>query len=352
MLMNHLLHTSQKALLLPLIFSLYWQTLQSFSSLWRELTPCQKHALKPSSCSRLFWSEFLEPPSKPTMLISSLFLLPFSTTEYALRIIAGMTNADVNFTQFVSCPKCFKSYNKLQTWVIYSHSKPAAFLCEHVEFPRHPHASWRSKCGATLLKQINTGSSTFLRPLKVYPYRSVIRSLNDLLVRPDMLKLCNEWVLRTSKDPLAMTDVYDGQMWKDCLDVNGRPFLSQPNNLALSLNVDWFRPFQHSPYSIGVIYMAVLNLPREIRYLPENVIITGIVPGLNEPSKSMMNAVLEPVVGDMQTLFDGVYMPIPTLMLLITHRALLLCISCDIPACRKVCGFLGHNAHLACSKCT
>lgn len=149
-----------------------------------------------------------------------------------------------------------------------------------------------------------------------------------------------------------MTDVYDGQMWKDCLDVNGRPFLSQPNNLALSLNVDWFRPFQHSPYSIGVIYMAVLNLPREIRYLPENVIITGIVPGLNEPSKSMMNAVLEPVVGDMQTLFDGVYMPIPTLMLLITHRALLLCISCDIPACRKVCGFLGHNAHLACSKCT
>lgn len=30
---------------------------------------------------------------------------------------------------------------------------------------------------------------------------------------------------------------------------------------------------------------------------------------------------------------------------------MLLCISCHIPACRKVCGFLGHNAHLPCSTC-
>lgn len=167
-----------------------------------------------------------------------------------------------------------------------------------------------------------------------------------------MLNLCNEWVLRTSKDPHVMIDVYDGQMWKDCVVVNGRPFLSQPNNLALSLNVDWFRPFQHSPYSIGVVYIAVLNLPRAIRYLPENVIITAIIPGPNEPSKSMMNAVLEPIVSNLQTLWDGINISIPTVLLPVRIRAMLLCISCDIPACRKVCGFLGHNARLACSKCT
>lgn len=28
-----------------------------------------------------------------------------------------------------------------------------------------------------------------------------------------------------------------------------------------------------------------------------------------------------------------------------------LCVACDIPACRKVCGFLGHSAELGCSKC-
>ena len=29
----------------------------------------------------------------------------------------------------------------------------------------------------------------------------------------------------------------------------------------------------------------------------------------------------------------------------------LLCVACDIPASRKVCGFLGHSATLGCSKC-
>ena len=112
-----------------------------------------------------------------------------------------------------------------------------------------------------------------------------------------------------------MSDIYDGQMWKDCSNVNGRPFLSQPNSLALSLNVDWFRPFKHSQYSIGVIYIAVLNLPREIRYLPANIIITGIIAGPNEPSKTMMNPVLEPIVKDLQIAWDGFYISVPSLHL-------------------------------------
>lgn len=148
-----------------------------------------------------------------------------------------------------------------------------------------------------------------------------------------------------------MKDIYDGQMWKDCSNINGRPFLSQPNNLALTMNVDWFRPFKHSQYSIGVVYVAVLNLPREIRYLPANIIITGIIPGPNEPSKTEMNPILEPIVKDLLTLWDGVHITIPTLHLPVRIRAMLLCITCDIPACRKVCGFIGHNGHLACSKC-
>ena len=34
----------------------------------------------------------------------------------------------------------------------------------------------------------------------------------------------------------------------------------------------------------------------------------------------------------------------------ITIRLAILCISCDIPATRKVCGFLSHNARLGCNK--
>ena len=32
-------------------------------------------------------------------------------------------------------------------------------------------------------------------------------------------------------------------------------------------------------------------------------------------------------------------------------RCALLCVSCDLPAGRKVCGFLGHGAHIGCSRC-
>ena len=32
-------------------------------------------------------------------------------------------------------------------------------------------------------------------------------------------------------------------------------------------------------------------------------------------------------------------------------RCALLCCACDLPAGRKVCGFLGHSASLGCSKC-
>ena len=32
-------------------------------------------------------------------------------------------------------------------------------------------------------------------------------------------------------------------------------------------------------------------------------------------------------------------------------RAALICVSCDIPAARKVCGFVGHKARKACTKC-
>ena len=32
-------------------------------------------------------------------------------------------------------------------------------------------------------------------------------------------------------------------------------------------------------------------------------------------------------------------------------RSALLCVACDIPAARKVCGFVAHNSLLACSRC-
>ena len=35
----------------------------------------------------------------------------------------------------------------------------------------------------------------------------------------------------------------------------------------------------------------------------------------------------------------------------VKDKLVLSCVACDIPASRKVCGFLSHNAALGCNKC-
>lgn len=93
----------------------------------------------------------------------------------------------------------------------------------------------------------------------------------------------------------VMADVYDGKIWADFQHVNGQPFLAEPNNFAFMMNVDWYHPFKHSPYSVGVIYLVVLNLPREDRFNEENMILAGVIPGPTEP-KMNINSYLEPLV--------------------------------------------------------
>ena len=73
--------------------------------------------------------------------------------------------------------------------------------------------------------------------------------------RPNFLKKCEHW-RHTTRSPGVLTDIYDGKVWKDFMVVQGRPFLQLPNNLCLQLNVDWFTPYKHLKYSVGVIYLS------------------------------------------------------------------------------------------------
>lgn len=85
------------------------------------------------------------------------------------------------------------------------------------------------------------------------------------------MEKCEQWRHRNMPDAV-MGDVYDGKIWQDFQYVSGQPFLPEPHNFALMMNVDWYQPFKHSPYSVGVIYLAILNLPGEERFKDENMI--------------------------------------------------------------------------------
>ena len=66
------------------------------------------------------------------------------------------------------------------------------------------------------------------------------------------------------------------------------------------LNVDWFK---HQEDKVGVMYLAVLNLPTEMQYKRENIV--GTIPGPSEPPTTI-NTYLHPLVTELLKLWDGV----------------------------------------------
>ena len=43
----------------------------------------------------------------------------------------------------------------------------------------------------------------------------------------------------------------------------------------ICLNVDWFQPFSHLCDFVGAPYLVILNLPRQLSYKKDNIIITS-----------------------------------------------------------------------------
>ena len=187
-------------------------------------------------------------------------------------------------------------------------------------------------------------------PHFVYPYVSLISSLQSLFSRPKFYSHCEEWrqSFRHDNYGLHFPDVYDGTIWTDFLQVEGRAFLRCKNSIVFMLNIDWFQPFKHSIYSVGVIYLAIMNLPRAIRFKRENIIIIGLLPGPSEPSKHI-NTYLSPMVSELISLWEGISIRTHDCGIQII-RCALLCVACDLPAGRKTCGFLSYTADLGCSR--
>ena len=131
-------------------------------------------------------------------------------------------------------------------------------------------------------------------------------------------------------------------------------FLSQQYSWCFAVNVDWFQPFSHVCDSVGAIYLVVLNLPREMRYIRENMILAGIIPGPKEPSLNI-NSYLTPLVLELKEFYDGVNLPCISQdglhFQLKCIRLALVGVMCDLPATRKVCGFVSYNAYHGCSRC-
>lgn len=156
----------------------------------------------------------------------------------------------------------------------------------------------REACGCLLVKTVELASGKrIFYPYLIYCYLSIKSSLQAMFNRPEFHTLCEEWRSRHVQGS-TYSDVYDGNIWKNFINYSGKPFLSEPHNLAFTMNMDFFQPYKHINYSVGAIYLTIMNLPRTVRYNQENVILVGLIPGPHEPSHDI-NTYLSPLVNEL-----------------------------------------------------
>ena len=160
-----------------------------------------------------------------------------------------------------------------------------------------------------------------------------------MLMQNNFEKILNHWHNREDIPSNTLADIYDGRIWNEFKDDSGNKFFIKETfegRLGFSLNIDWFCPYKHVQYSVGAIYLSILNLPRELRYLKENIMFVGLIPGPHEPSVDYIYKYLEPLVEELRQLWFGKLFITRDYPIGKIYKGVLILVSCDIPAGRKV----------------
>lgn len=161
------------------------------------------------------------------------------------------------------------------------------------------------------------------KPKRVAAYGNLVSWLRRMFMRPDFVASLRSATraheVHSARNHSVLYDVCDGEAWdlnsfglERTLELDGtvsdiliRPDrrLSLGFGLFANLNLDWFRVTDK--YSVGGIYLSILNLHRSVRNLPWNVMLACTIPGPGEPSLEDLNHVLEPIVEEFKRLYAG-----------------------------------------------
>ena len=223
--------------------------------------------------------------------------------------------------------------------------------CNHIEFLNSSIRRLRP-CNTLLSRKMDSG---LVQPELIFPFAWIRAQLGVMFRRQGFETSLRHWANRTEFNNI-LADIYDGQVWKTFKETDAETspkfFRSDvaDSHLGLMLNLDWFQPFDGTSHSTGVLYAAICNLPRDIRFRRENLLILGIMPSLNKVSLHKINYYLAPIIDELESLWAGV-----TLNRIYEYqegrriRAALNFISCDIPAARKICRHV--LALVSCHRC-
>ena len=104
--------------------------------------------------------------------------------------------------------------------------QPQGKVCPYKRFPMHRYAHMRQACGSKLLKTVefSSGKQILYPYLTYYCYLSLKQSIQHLLQRRQFVSSSEQWCLNFGATS-DMRDVYNGKIWRDFQQYEGKPFL-------------------------------------------------------------------------------------------------------------------------------
>jgi hypothetical protein len=212
-------------------------------------------------------------------------------------------------------------------------------------------------CGSTLLRQRGeewTPRCPYLVP-NFYDY------LGRLLSNPDIEQMCNEVVDKAYEAGVpdsGSTDVFTSLFLQNFKDRDGEPYLKRSDNIRLlfTLHYDQFNPkgvrVRSDSASVGVLNLALLNIPPSLRYLPEHIFMT-LFPGPSAPRGHELNHFLRPVVDQLLVGWErgiklsrtGLQPQGATVDVAVAYE------TADLLAARHLAGLAGATSNWLCSIC-
>ena len=87
------------------------------------------------------------------------------------------------------------------------------------------------------------------------------------------------------------SDIFDGnhycQLLQQHISVNGKllskTYFSDPRDVALGLSTDGFAVFKNQKQTAWPLIIFLYNLPPDQRFLIQNILSLGVIPGPNKP---------------------------------------------------------------------
>lgn len=248
-----------------------------------------------------------------------------------------------SFDLYVVCPACWATYKESPAVLV-----PDNCMAVNID---------GVLCGENLFKQRHRGNRTWRKPRHRFSHQPLESWLARFLSRPDIESMIESTAPSVQS---TCTDIWGATYFSD-FPGNGEPnFFSCPTDelqLAFLIYHDFYNPFSNKQSgkkcSMGVVLMACLNLPPDVRYDLKNIYVTAVIPGPKEPTLEHINSFMQPIAEDLEEHYSpGVFITKTA-----KHpqgrkvRSAVPITSMDIPASRAW-GGIGSASHtIFCSFC-